>query len=241
MERGTGMLNRLRSGPVRQLARLARRLCKDRTGISVVEFAIVMPILSLMGLGAIELANMAITYMRISQVAISIADNASRAKQASSSGGAVMREYDVNDTLTQADIEYPGLQIYTRGRVVLSSLEQNTSGGQWIHWQRCRGAYTTGVSRYGTQGTGGQTGTSFAGMGPSGNVVTADANSAIMFAEVYYQYQPIFFNIGGGGAPTIYRAAAMYVRDDRDLTGGSGTYPGVGIANPSPTASSATC
>lgn len=227
------------SGGRRILASL-RKLRADCTAVSALEFAIVSPILALMGLGSIELANMAITYMRISQIAISIADNASRAKQSSSSGGAVMREYDVNDTFTQADIEYPGLQIYARGRVVLSSLERNTDGGQYIHWQRCRGAYTTGVSRYGTQGVG-SSGTSFAGMGPSGNVVTADANSAIMFAEVYYQYRPIFFNVGGSTSPTIYRAAAMYVRDDRDLTGGDGTYPGRGIANPSPTASSATC
>jgi hypothetical protein len=86
------------------------------------------------------------------------------------------------------------------------------------------GAYTTGVSKYGTQGTG-ITGTAFAGMGPSGNVVAADTRAAIMFVEVYYQYQPIFFKVGGNTSPTIYRASAMYVRDDRDLTQ---------IYNPSP-------
>ncbi len=213
------------------LARHSRRLRTDRTAVSAVEFAIVAPLLATMGLGSIELANMSLTYMRISQAAITIADNASRAKQSSSNGGAMMREYDVNESFTQADLEYPGLQIYTRGRVVLSSLEQNGSGGQWIHWQRCRGSYTAGVSKYGTQGTG-ASGTAFPGMGPTGNIVTADANSAIMFAEVYYQYQPIFFNIGGGGAPTIYRAAAMYVRDDRDLTQ---------IYNPSPVATVYNC
>jgi hypothetical protein len=215
----------------RQIAAQVRRLWADCGAVSAVEFAIVAPLLATMGLGAIELANMQLTYMRISQVAITIADNASRAKQSSSNGGAMMREYDVNEALTQAELQYPGLGIFTRGRVVLSSLEQNSSGGQWIHWQRCRGSYTAGVSKYGTQGTG-TTGTAFPGMGQTGNIVTADANSAIMFAEVYFQYQPIFFNIGGGGAPTIYRAAAMYVRDDRDLTQ---------IYNPAPTASVYSC
>ena len=217
------------TGP--KLAGQLRRLRTDLTAVSAVEFAIVAPLLASMGLGSIELANMALTYMRISQVAITVADNASRAKQATSNGSAMMREYDVNESFNQADIQYPGLQMYTRGRVIVSSLEQNSSSGQWIHWQRCRGTYTTGVSRYGTQGTG-ITGTSFAGMGPTGTVVTADANSAVMFVEVYYQYQPIFFTIGGGGAPTIYRAAAMYVRDDRDLTQ---------IYNPTPTATVNSC
>jgi hypothetical protein len=56
-------------------------------------------------------------------------------------------------------------------------------------------------------------------MGPSGNVLTADSQTAIMFVEVYYQYSPIFFRIGGSTGPVIYRAAAMYVRDDRNLSG----------------------
>ncbi|WP_298200604.1 TadE/TadG family type IV pilus assembly protein [Novosphingobium sp.] len=219
--------------------RLLGRLRRDRRAISAVEFAMVMPVLSGAGLGTIELANMATTYMRVSQAAVMMADNASRAKQASGSGGAVMREFDVNDLFAAIDLQYPGLQMYTNGRVILSSLEQNNAGGQWIHWQRCRGL-TTWASKYGVQGTGTATGTSFAGMGPSGSLLTADSNSAIMFVEVYYQYRPIFFNVGGAAAPLIYRSAAVYVRDDRDLTGGS-PYPGAGLANPSPTSSRSTC
>lgn len=221
-----------------RLAGLLDRLRLDRRAISAVEFAMVAPVLSAAGLGTIELANMATTYMRVSQAAMMLADNASRAKQASGTGGAVMREFDVNDVFMSIDLQYPGLQLYANGRVILSSLEQNNAGGQWIHWQRCRGAYSA-TSKYGNQGTGTATGTSFAGMGPSGNLLTADANSAIMFVEVYYQYRPIFFSVGGG-APVIYRSAAVYVRDDRDLTGGS-PYPGAGLANPSPTSSVSSC
>lgn len=208
-----------------------RRLLRSRRAVSAVEFALLAPLMTTMGLGAIEISNMAMTYTRVSQVAIQLADNASRAKQASGPTGGMMREYDVNDAFAQVDTLYPGLKIYTNGRIILSSLERNASGGQWIHWQRCKGSYTTGVSKYGTQGTG-ATGTSFAGMGPTGSVLTADAQSAIMFVEVYYQYQPIFFKIGGAASPTIYRASAMYVRDDRDLTQ---------IYNPAPVATVASC
>ncbi len=211
--------------------RFLRRLRRSRTAASAIEFALLAPLMTTMGLGAIELANMAITYTRVSQVAIQIADNASRAKQATGSSGAMMREYDVGEAYNQVNLVYPGLEFFNRGRIIISSLEQNASTGQWIHWQRCRGSYTVGVSKYGTEGTG-LTGTAFAGMGPAGNVVTADANSAIMFVEVYYQYRPIFFNVGGNTAPTIYRAAAMYVRDDRDLTQ---------IYNPSPAATVYSC
>lgn len=216
---------------IRRPAAVLRRLMRSRRAVSAVEFALLAPVLTTMGLGAIEMANMAIVYTRISQVAIQVADNTSRAKQSTGTSGAMMREYDVNDALGQVDTVYPGLKVFTYGRVIISSLEQNASGGQWIHWQRCRGAYTTGISKYGTQGTG-ITGTSFTGMGPTGNVVAADSQSAIMFVEVYYQYQPIFFKVGGNTSPTIYRAAAMYVRDDRDLTQ---------IYNPSPAATVYSC
>lgn len=215
-------------------ARLMKRLKSlpaCRAAVSAVEFALLAPVITTMGLGGIELANMAIVYTRVSQVAIQVADNTSRAKQSTGSSGAMMREYDVNEAFSQVDLVYPGLRLFDNGRIILSSLEQNASGGQWIHWQRCKGSFTTGVSKYGTQGTG-ITGTSFAGMGPTGNVVTADPQTAIMFVEVYYQYQPIFFRIGGAASPTIYRASAMFVRDDRDLAQ---------IYNPSPVATVNSC
>ena len=223
---------------LRRLGAVLRRIAGSRSAISTVEFALVAPLLATAGLGSVEMANMATTYMRTSQVAMMIADNASRAKQASGSGGAVMREFDVNDVFSSVDLQYPGLAMYTNGRVIISSLEQNNAGGQWIHWQRCKGTYVA-ASKYGVEGTGTATGTSFAGMGPSANLLTADANSAIMFVEVYYRYQPMFFAVGGS-APVIYRSAAVYVRDDRDLTGGS-SYPGAGLANPSPTSTRSTC
>lgn len=191
------------------------------------EFAVAMPLLLLLGMGGIELANYAIVNMRVNQIAITVADNASRAKMTSVSGAAQFREYDVSETFRAADLAYPGMDIFANGRVVLSSLETNASGGQWIHWQRCRGAKAVG-SRYGAEDTG-ATGTAFAGMGPAGSLITAENRSAIMFAEVYYDYAPLLLP---GGRVTIYRSAAMYVRDDRDLTQ---------IYNPLPTVAVLSC
>lgn len=221
------------------MIRAIRCLWRDRSAFAATEFALVLPLLVTLGLGAIELANMAISYMRISQIAITVADNASRAKQASTIGAPEMREYDVDEAFNQADVEYPAMRIFDRGRIILSSLETNPApdNGQWIHWQRCRGSYVAG-SRYGIEGTG-STGTSFAGMGASPDTITAAPNSAVMFVEVYYQYQPLFLDVDWA-RPTIYRAAAVYVRDDRDLVGPSG---GDGLYNPvsTPPATVYTC
>ena len=198
-----------------------------RSGVAAVELAVALPLLVMISMGGLELASFALTNMRVNQIAISVADNASRAKMASVSGAAQFREYDVGETFRAAELAYPGMAVFTNGRIVLSSLETNAAGGQWIHWQRCRGAKAVG-SKYGIQGTG-ATGTSLAGMGPVGSIVTAETGSAIMFAEVYYDYRPITLP---GATITIYRHAALYVRDDRDLSQ---------IYNPSPTATVYSC
>ncbi len=198
-----------------------------RSGVAVVELAVALPLLVTVSMGGLELASFALANLRVNQIAIQIADNASRAKLTSVSGAAQFREYDVSETFRAADLAYPGMAIFNNGRVVLSSLETNATGGQWIHWQRCRGSKVVG-SKYGTQGTG-AVGTVLAGMGPVTSVVTAESGSAIMFAEVYYDYRPVTLP---GATITIYRQAALYVRDDRDLSQ---------IYNPSPTATVYSC
>jgi hypothetical protein len=204
-----------------------RHLVRDTRALAAVEFALSMPLLITLCMGGVEVTNYALTVSRVNQIAISIADNASRAKLSVVGAAPQFREYDVGETFTAANLAYPGMKLYTDGRVILSSLETNSSGGQWIHWQRCRGSKSA-ASKYGVQGTG-ITGTSFAGMGPSGNVVTAESGAAIMFVEVYYDYTPLMLS---STKTTIYRSAAMYVRDDRDLTQ---------IYNPTPTATVYSC
>lgn len=207
-----------------------RGLARDCRGTSVVELAFALPILMLMGLGLSELAAYAIAQTRINQVAISVADNASRAKQSTMFGSPQMREFDVNETFRAAQLQFPGVNLQQDGRIVLSSLETNATGGQWIHWQRCFGNAALGGSAYGPQGTG-ATGADFPGMGPASERITAEANAAIMFAEVTFTYRPLFFNYFMGNQ-TIRKSAAMYVRDDRDLSQ---------LYNPEPVATVAGC
>jgi len=181
------------------------------------------------GLGGIELANLAITHTRVSQLALSLADNASRAKQEVTTGLPRFRESDVNEVFTAAALQSRELDIKTHGRMILTSLETNASGGQWLHWQRCFGDKVY-ASSYGKQGDG-ASGTSVKGMGPAGRQVKAEYRYAIMFVEVAYDYQPLIY---GELIPrqTIVKTAAMYVRDDRDLSQ---------IYNPAPTATVSSC
>ena len=68
-------------------------------------------------------------------------------------------------------------------------------------------------------------------MGATTPKVQAAAGSAIIFAEVTYDYEPL---VGAWalGNFRIRREAAYYVRDDRDLTD---------ISNPNPAATVSNC
>ena len=175
------------------------------------------------------MSKLALTRMQISQIAMNTADNMSRVGLDSGLSLVQIREVDVNDSFAGAKIASGELAVTTNGRIILSSLETNSSGGQWIHWQRCKGAKVVN-SAYGAQGTG-ITGTSFAGMGPATARVTAPAGAAVMYVEIYYDYQPLFPMLwsttpNGKTLGKVFNSAqqsisygnAFIVRDNRDLT-----------------------
>ena len=209
--------------------RPVRQLLRDDSGVAFIEFAYTLPFLMVLGLGGVEVANFAITHLRVSQLAVSLADNASRAKQEIVAGVPRMREADVNESFLAAELQSGNLDVQNNGRLILSSLEVNEDGGQWIHWQRCFGSADYSSS-YGEEGDG-ETGEDFPGMGPASRRVVAEEGFAVMFAEVVYDYKPMIFGDMVGERP-IRKVAAMYVRDDRDLTR---------LYNPSPEATVNSC
>lgn len=152
------------------------RLKGDRSGLAAVEFALSAPVILTMFLAGAELTNFAITKMRVSQVALHIADNASRIGTNSLLTAPQISEAQINDLLIGANLQAGKLQLATRGRVIVSSLEPianpNPTGKFRIRWQRCYGTKSH-PSSYGLQGD-----TNLTGMGPSGQHVTARTAAA---------------------------------------------------------------
>lgn len=221
--------------------RSLRALYRDRTGLALIEFAYTLPLVLMLGVLGIETANLAVTNMRVSQIALNLADNASRVGERTDSATQRLREVDINDVLQAVRLQGENLELTQRGRITLSSLEADNSGTQRIHWQRCIGR-RSGLnfdSRYGTAPTsaGNQPGPSFAGtvmtdgMGPPGRRVKAPNNSGVMFVEVNYEYRPII-DFYGIVPSQIHYTASFIVRDNRDFSQ---------VFNPSPAASRATC
>ena len=186
---------------------------RDARGVALLEFGLSLPIVLTIGVLGIETSNFALTNMRMSQITMNLADNISRVGEASKLALTKLRESDINEAFQAARLQGNSYGLTTNGRLVLSSLEQNSGKVQYIHWQRCTGlkAYN---STYGVQGAVVPT-----GMGPAaGPKITAPADSAVMFVELTYDYRPLFLNTILSGKQLRYTAAFL-VRDKRDLSG----------------------
>lgn len=199
----------------RSVARLAlrlRALARCRQGLSAVEFALALPVLMTLGFYGIETAYFATANLLVSQIAMSTADNASRMEQSSNSGVTpTVTEADVNSVLAGAIKESGTLGFATGGKVILSSLEVNSSGQQYIHWQRCTGTYPA-QSTYGAQGA------VVTGMGNAAGRITAASGLAVMFVEVFYRQNGLFGTLFV--KPMVFHQEAAYlIRDTRNLTG----------------------
>jgi Flp pilus assembly protein TadG len=202
------------------------------SGVALMEFALVLPVLITMSLTGAELTNYITTKMRVSQLALQLADDAARMGSGSQLQAKTITETDINDLFTGAQLQSGELDLNTNGRIILSNLlptaNPNTAGTYKIGWQRCYGAKTAHLSGYGTYNT--ASGINMTGMGPAGRQVTAQDDNATMFVEVFYTYKPL---VGLGTlAPTttFTEIASMAVRDRRDLSddsasGSTATHP----------------
>jgi Flp pilus assembly protein TadG len=211
---------------------LLRRLKACESGAALVEMAFGLPILLTLTAGGTELARYATVQMRVSQLAIQVADNASRMGTGQPLAAKQITETMINDVLSGAEAQAGELNLMgsqsetvngvtttaQKARIIISDLEPianpNTTNKFKIVWQRCRGTATSYTPRYGTAGQ-----TNLNGMGPTGRVVTAPDGTALMFVEVHYRYQPLFIgSLGVVNYVDIDSVASMLVRDDRDLT-----------------------
>jgi len=199
-----------------EAVRGTRSLLHDRSGLALIEFAFVAPVLVILIFYGSELANYAITRQRVSQLALQVADNASRIGVQEVLRNRPITERQINDLFTGAALQSGDIDIRNKGRIILSGLTVNSAGGQWIQWQRCFGALSF-PSHYGAQGNG-STGTAVKGIGPATRQVSATATGPVVFAELAVTYSPI---ISAAWAPstTITEIASFAVRDDRDTSG----------------------
>lgn len=192
------------------------RLRRDTSGLALIEFAYSLPLLLGIGMYGTETALYVQTNMKVSQIALAVADNGSRIGENSDLAVKQVYEGDINTILAGAAILSSEDNFYEKARVVVSSVEENAAGKPYIHWQRCAGDINY-TSPYGSEGTGKYDNALQDGIGPVNQRARPIPGSAVIFVEVAFDYDAIF-----GLAPfsnnRIVHTAAMSVRDDRDLS-----------------------
>ncbi len=206
-----------RFGQARPLAALLR----DTQAVSVLEFALVLPLFMTLGMYGAEIAWLNATALEVSQVAVSMADNASRIGQTDNSGVTpTISSADVESVLNGALEEGSSANLEENGRVILSSLEGHpVTGKQYIHWQQCKGKGKQQSKRGKADPTGGLLSSITNGLLMGGKTIKAPNGSAVMVAEVWYEYKGLFGTLFIDKI-TIHEEAAVIARDDRSVDNG---------------------
>lgn len=186
-------------------------IVEDTSGLALLEFAFTAPVMLLIGMAGMETANLAIAHLQVSQIAMLVADNASRARES-------IDEADIREIFTGADLTGDAIDFSPNARIILSSLEDNgksgSDKGQWIRWQRCYGGNTTFASSYGDENDGKDDSSLAGGIGPTGKKISASGPTAINFAEVVYDYKPLVSDRFFG--ETVIRYESAFVARERD-------------------------
>lgn len=212
------------------------QLLRSEKGVALVEFAFAAPILLLLILGGLELANYALAHMRVNQIAMTVADNAGRVTTG-------IDEANVYEVFAGAGVIGEPIAFETHGRITLSSLQDNgnsgSNAGQMINWQRCWGDAEINPI-YGFEDDGRNDNSLENGVGNGTNNITSAPGSAVMVVEVSYDYQPLIdtqymvineriehqaaFNVRGRQINDITNAQSLAVKacEDFGTSGSSG-------------------
>lgn len=208
---------------------LARKLLCDTAGVAFVEFALAAPLMLSVACYGIELAYFTAVDMKMSEVALSLADNASRIGQTDNVNVTpTVNETDIKEVMRGAQEQAAGYNFQVQGKVILTSLEHDTATGkQTIRWQRCYGNLAR-QSGYGNDtDLNGLNGPIITGLGSGPTKITANPNSAVMFVEVYYSYKGLFGDLFVSNR-TLKKEGAFLIRDSRRLgvnvSGGDGAH-----------------
>ena len=212
----------------RRFRRFARSLRRCESGLALTEFAFAIPILLTLGLVGMEVAWLTLAHLKVSNIAMMTADNASRVRDSIDEG-------NITELFLGATMAGQSMNFGARGRIILYSIEPNAANTrQWIRWQRCTGSkvvaptYGRPKTASGTNIVNGteiyqtdrqtpstnpssETGATATAIGPTGNQIAAASGTAVNMAEVHYDYQPL---LAGNmlGNITITRVAAFNVR-----------------------------
>ena len=174
---------------------VATRFGRDRHGASLMEFALMLPVMIALGVGGLELTNLTLGHQKIERLASTTADLFAR-------NTLQPNERQVNDTFRAIDLMSGSFGVRDHGRVIVTgvvgAMDSRTGVvGNKIVWQRCDGSLSGQASEIGSQWA-----TSNYADGPDvalPNGIVLNSGQMTIVSELSYQYQPWFSGRWFGG------------------------------------------
>ena len=190
------------------MIRVLARLPRDRRGNSIIEFALGLPLLGLLGLGGLELVNYVLAYQKIERIATITADTIARNTLAPS-------ERTFHDTFKAVDKLGGPFDVKNEGRTIITGVigvQKNGAVVNKVVWQRCAGGLSGFNSEIGREWTA----TADYGDGPDivlPGGVAPQQNQMVVIGEVGYRYRALIniANIQNLPPDGIIRQRSIYV------------------------------
>ena len=171
---------------------LAPRLCADRRGGLLAEFAAAIPVLALMLMGGVEISRFALLNQRLDRLATVMGDLVSQEQTVS--------QADLNAIFVATETVAWPFDMANRGRVIISSVSippvtPPAPPVVKITWQRSSGSLSVD-SKFGAENT--------TPVLPSGLAI--GANQTVIAAEVFYHFKPFLIGALVPEQTVYYRA-----------------------------------
>jgi Flp pilus assembly protein TadG len=159
---------------------------RDARGAIAVEFAVVAPVLVVLMVGTFEVTRYVLLHQKLDRMAVAASDLVSQ--------GETINNAQLTDIFTATGLIAEPFTIGADGVVIISSVVR-TAGVTTVAWQRSGTGSLSAASQLGVQGGPATFPTGF---------VLKDGESVI-FAEVYYEFRPMF-------APDLVPTSRLYHR-----------------------------
>ncbi|MCR9214665.1 MAG: pilus assembly protein [Proteobacteria bacterium] len=176
------------------------RFIRNHRGIAMVEFALLVPILTVLAAGSFEVARYALIMQKLDRIVATLSDLVAR------SGNEAMTETEVSNIMDSAFFMAQPFDITGDSMMILTSVEGRSGQAPQILSQRSSGAVTGGQSAVGTSVAGNATlPPAFA---DAGSGETLSDGETLIVAELIYDYSPYLLgDIGYFNDIIFYRDA----------------------------------
>ncbi len=160
-----------------RLLRITNRLTRDQSGLAYLEFALCLPFILALLMGAIEVTRYMLIAQKVEKVAVTVSDVVSQ--------GTTISVAELNNILTAAEQVMQPYSFGANGFVIISSVRQNGAptgmNPPQVTWQYTGGGSWTQASQVGTVGNP-------ASLPPS---ISLNDKDNIIIAEVFYNFTPL--------------------------------------------------